>query len=292
MLVSLIISGLCLGCTYGLIALGYSLIYKASGQLSFAQGDILSCGAYIGYTFYKILGLPFFVSMLCTLIVMFFFGIGIQRGIITTVSNRTSKPIFLIFATIAISTILKNALPLIWGPNLLNYGSLELFGVSSIEIAGLKVALSSLICIVTAAIFMVLMHIFMTKTKFGTAMRAAAMDPVAARSCGINVALTTATTWGIASAIAAVGGMLIGPLYGVFAVLGSNLGGKGFGSAILGGYGNMYGAIIGGLILGIAETMIAGYLTSMYKDMFTYAMVLLFLFVKPRGLFNERAINE
>lgn len=292
MLGTLLISGLCLGCIYGLIALGYSLIYKASGQMSFAQGDILTCGAYIGYTFYKILGIPFAVSLLLTLIVMFLFGVGLQRGVITTVSNRTTKPIFLLFATIAISTVIRAAVPIIWDTMTKTYGILSVFGVSSIELAGINVAISSILCIAISVLIMVLMHLFMTKTKFGTSMRAAAMDPLAAKSCGINVSLTTAVTWGISSAIAAVGGMLIGPLYGVFAAVGSNLGGKGFGSAVLGGYGNMYGAIVGGIILGLAETLVAGYITSMYKDMFTYAMLLLFLFVKPRGIFNEKAINE
>jgi len=289
---TLLVAGLCLGCIYGLVALGYSLIYKASGQMSFAQGDILTLGGYIGFTFYKILGIPFGISLILTLVVMFMFGIGIQRGIITTVSNRTTKPIFLIFATIAISTIIQSAVPIIWGTEVKSYGSLSIFGFESVKLFGFNTMISSLLCIVVSIIIMVVLHIFMTRTKFGTSMRAAAMDPMAARSCGINVSLTTAVTWGISSAIAAVGGMLIGPLYGIFAVVGSNLGGKGFGSAILGGYGNMYGAIVGGIILGLAETFIAGYVSSMYKDMFTYAMLLLFLFVKPRGIFNEKAINE
>ena len=291
MFITLLISGLCLGGIYGLIALGYSLIYKASGLMNFAMGDILTLGAFIGWTFAKLLGLPYFVAMILTMIIMFFLGILLEKGVIRVILNRTSNPIFIVLATIAISYIIRNGSQFIWGTTQKNFPKI-IAGFKGFKIGTYKLQAEPIVCILFSVCMMVLLHFFMTKSRFGTAMRAAALDPVAAESCGINVSLTNGITWGMASAIAAIGGILIGPLYGVYTMLGASIGRKCFASAVTGGYGNMYGAIVGGFIIGLAETFIAGYLTSVYKDMFTYLLLLIFLFVKPTGIFNEKTLQE
>lgn len=292
MFISLVVAGLCLGSIYGLIALGYSLIYKASGLMNMAMGDLLTLGAFLGVTFARILGFPFLVSLLLTMVIMFCLGIVIEKGVIRVILNKTNNNVtFVLLATIAISYIVRNGAQFIWGTQQYNFPQI-IAGVSGVKIAGKNVQVENIVCIAATMICMLLLHFFMNKTRLGTAMRAAALDPLAAKSCGINVSLTTGITWGIAAGIAALGGILIGPMYGVYTTLGAGLGRKGFASAVSGGYGNMYGAIVGGLLVGIAETMIAGYLSSKYKDMFTYGMLLLFLFVKPTGLFNEQALQE
>lgn len=292
MLVTLIIAGLCLGSIYGLIALGYSLIYKASGLMNMAMGDLLTLGAFIGVTFARILGLPYFLSLILTMVIMFFLGIVIEKGAIRVILNKTNNnATFVVLATIAISYIVRNGAQFIWGTKQQRFPAI-IEGMSGVKIAGKTVQVENIVCIAVTAICMVALHFFMNKTRFGTAMRAAALDPLAARSCGINVSLTTGVTWGIASGVAALGGILIGPMYGVYTTLGAGLGRKGFASAVSGGYGNMYGAIVGGILVGVVETLIAGYVTSKYKDMFTYGMLLLFLFAKPTGLFNEKALQD
>ena len=291
MFLTLLVAGLCLGGIYGLIALGYSLIYKASGLMNFAMGDVLTLGAFVGWTFAKVLGLPYFVALILTMIVMFFIGILLEKGVIRVILNKTSNATFIVLATIAISYIIRNGSQFIWGTTQLNFPSI-IEGFKGIQLGTYRLQVEPLVCIVLSAVMMILLHFFMTKTRFGTAMRAAALDPMAARSCGINVSLTTGVTWGLAAGIAAMGGILVGPLYGVYTTLGAGIGRKCFASAVTGGYGNMYGAIVGGFLIGIVETMIAGYVSSMYKDMFTYLLLLLFLFVKPTGLFNERTIQE
>lgn len=291
MFFTLLIAGLCLGGIYGLIALGYSLIYKASGLMNFAMGDILTLGAFVGWTFAKPLGLPYFVALALTMVVMFFFGIVLEKGVIRVILNKTSNVTFIVLATIAISYIIRNGAVFIWGPTQLNFPSI-VEGFKGFQLGSYRLQVEPIVCIVLSAIMMVALHFFMTKTRFGTAMRAAALDPMAARSCGVNVSFTTGVTWAIASGIAATGGILIGPLYGVYTTLGAGLGRKCFASAVTGGYGNMYGAMVGGLLVGVLETMIAGYVSSMYKDMCTYLLLLVFLFVKPTGLFNERALQE
>ena len=123
-------------------------------------------------------------------------------------------------------------------------------------------------------------------------MRAASMDRIAAEARGINVSLTTGLTWGLAAGFAALGGMLIGPVFGVYSTLGATIGKKASASAVAGGYGNMYGAIVGGHLLGIVETLAAGYISSEYKDMISYIILLLFLLLRPTGIFNERALQD
>ena len=291
MFITLLISGLCIGGVYGLVALGYSLIYKASGLMNFAMGDILTLGAFIGWTLSSIFGLPFFASMVITMIIMFFVGFIMEKVIIRKILQKTKNPIFIVLATIAISYIIRNSSQFVWGTTQKNYPKIvESF--KGILIQNYKLQLEPIVCIVFSIIIMVILHYFMNKTKFGTAMRAAALDPIAAESCGINVSLTTGVSWALASMIASIGGILIGPLYGVYTTLGASIGRKCFASAVVGGYGNMYGAILGGFLIGISETLIVGYISSTYKNMFTYIILLLFLFIRPTGIFNERTLQD
>lgn len=290
MFMQVLISGLVIGCVYGLIALGYSLIYKASGMMSFAQGDMLTVGAFLGYTFFGVLKLPFAVSFLLVFAVMFCLGFFLERSVISRLVKKKVLPIYTVLATIAVSYILQNGAMFLWGSNMLTFP--RIFGTTSFKILGVGVQPEAVLCIGVSLVCMVILHVFMKYTKFGTAMRASAMDPMAARSCGINVSFSTGMTWGISAAMASVAGMLIGPVYGVFTTLGATIGRKGFSSAVMGGYGNMYGAIVGGILLGLLETFTTGYVSSAYKDMIAYIVLLLFLFVKPTGIFNERAIAE
>ena len=287
---SLLISGLVLGGTYGLIALGYSLIYKASGLMSFVQGDIMTLGAYLGLTFFSILKLPFVVSVLLTVICAFLVGMLLERGVIRVLLNKNVLPIYVVLATIAISYIIQNGAQLTWGSITLNFPSV--FSIKKVKLFGVNVRPEQILCTVASLVIMVLLHLFMTKTRFGTSLRAAAMDPMAAQSCGINVHLSTGITWGLSAGLAAIAGILVGPLYGVFILLGNQIGNKGFSGAVIGGYGNMYGAMVGGLLLGLIETFVTGYISSDYKNLIAYIILIVFLFVKPTGIFNERAIAD
>ena len=287
---SLLISGLVLGGTYGLIALGYSLIYKASGLMSFVQGDIMTLGAYLGLTFFSILKLPFVVSVLLTVICAFLVGMLLERGVIRVLLNKNVLPIYVVLATIAISYIIQNGAQLTWGSLTLNFPSV--FSIKKVKLFGVNVRPEQILCTVASLVIMVLLHLFMTKTRFGTSLRAAAMDPMAAQSCGINVHLSTGITWGLSAGLAAIAGILVGPLYGVFILLGNQIGNKGFSGAVIGGYGNMYGAMVGGLLLGLIETFVTGYISSDYKNLIAYIILIVFLFVKPTGIFNERAIAD
>lgn len=291
MLIQVLISGLVVGCVYGLIALGYSLIYKASGLMTFAQGDILTLGAFMGYTFYGVLKIPFFISLILVVIIVFLLGLMIEKVIIRRLLSKHTMAIYIVLATIAVSYIIQNGSTVIWGTKMLYFPRI-FKTIKTINILNTPIQTEAAFSIGVAIICMLGLHFFMKYTRFGTAMRASAMDAMAAKACGINPSLATGITWGIAAGIAALAGMLIGPIYGVFITLGATIGRKGFASAVMGGYGNMYGAMLGGIILGLVETMTATYISSSYKDLVAYGLLLAFLYVRPTGILNERAIAD
>lgn len=285
----LLVNGLVIGCIYGLLALGYSLIYKSSGLMSFVQGDFLTMGAYIGLALSKS-DIPVYIFVPLTMIAMFIMGFLVERVIIRPLKRRNLPAIFIVLAAIALSYIIQNGLQFIWGTTMMWFPSL--FSVGSIKAFGLSFSMETIVCVVVSIVLMVILALFMKYTRVGTALRASALNPVAAKACGVSVNFSTGLSWGLAAAIAAIAGCLLGPIYGVYATLGSTTGTKSFAAAVIGGYGNFYGAILGGVLLGLVETLIAGYVSSAWKDLIAYAILLVFLFAKPFGLLNERTIQS
>ena len=259
--------------------------------MNFAQGDILTWGAFVGVTYFRILKIPFLPSLILTVMTIFCIGMLVQRFIIRSMVNRHAPLFLILLATIAMSMIFRNGAQFIWGYNPLMFPPL-IKSIPVIRILGIQFQTEAIICIGIAITTMILLWLFISKTKFGTAMRAVALNATAAEACGINVNLNVSITWGIAAAIAGLAGMLLGPIYGVFTSLGTSFGRKGFAGAILGGYGNMIGAVLGGVIIGIAESFISGLVSSTYKNLFIYGLLLLTLFIKPTGLLNERTLQE
>ncbi|HBR03108.1 MAG TPA: branched-chain amino acid ABC transporter permease, partial [Ruminiclostridium sp.] len=204
----LLINGLIIGGIYALIALGYSLIYRASGLMTFAQGDMITLGAYLGLTFFRIMHLPFFISFLLTFICAFLVGVLLERGVIRALLDKNVIPIYIVLATIAVSYIIQNSMQAVFGTTTLRFP--QVFGVSTLTIFGITAQTEAYACLLISLALMLMLHLFMTKTIFGIAMHGAAMDPMAAESCGINSSLTTGITWGLAAAIASIAGMLLG----------------------------------------------------------------------------------
>lgn len=290
MFVQLLISALLSGSIYGLIALGYSLIYRASGIMNLAQGDLMCLGGFLGYTFFSVLKLPFLVSLVLTVVCCFIIGCILEKFVIRPIFKRSTTTSVIILATVAVSYIIQSLEIVGWGAAPLSMPSF--LKTSTVTIFGVIYQTESLLCIAIAIIFMLSIHFFMKKSRFGIAMRAAAIDPLAAGSCGINVNSTTRITWAISTTVAGLAGMMVGPLYGVTTTLGTAMSAKGFASAVVGGYGDMYGAILGGGVLAGLETFSAGYISSAMKQLIAYVTVLLILFVKPRGLMNAEAVQD
>lgn len=286
---TLLIGSISIGCIYGLVGLGYSLIYKASAQMSFAQGEILMLGGFLTLLFYKELELPFVPALLLATCLMFIFGMLLERLIIRRLVNRKADVIFVVLATIGLSYVLQNAAMLIWGSNTKRFP--QIFQMSVIKLGSVNVQPESLFGIILAVALMILVHLFMNKTRFGTAMRAASQNPLAAKVMGVNTHKTTSLSWAIACVLTAFAGVIVGPLYGCSYTMGSMIGTKGFIAAVLGGYGNMYGAILGGLIIGLLETMVSGYISSSLKDIVVFIVLIIVLYLKPSGIFNEKVLS-
>lgn len=290
MVIKLIIGALMIGGIYGLMALGYSLIYRASGLMTFVQGEFLMLGAFLGLTFYKFLNLPFWVSLILTASCLFIVGLLTERFIIRKLLKAKANLIYIVLATIAMSIILQNLVMVLWGSEVFYFP--PIFDKTLITIAGYQVVPEAILALATALVVMMALHIFMSKTRYGTSMRAAAQDPIAAKTMAINVSRTTGITWGLSAALAGVAGTMIGPIYGASTHMGTMIGLKGFAAAVIGGYGNMYGAIIGSFILGIVETFTAGVISSLYKDFISFFILILFLIIKPRGILNAEVYDD
>lgn len=289
MLAQLIIGALMIGSVYGLVGLGYGLIYKASGLMTLAQGDMLMIGAFLGLTFYKYLNLPFIVALLLTMIIMFFLGMFIERILVTKLLAKGAQMVYVILCTISISMVLQNTAMLSWGSNVLQFPSI--FNKSTVLVFGMKVVPENLLALGVGLICMIALHIFMNKSKFGTSMRASAMDEMAASSLGINVPATKGASWGIATMLAGGIGVVVGPIFGVYTSMGAMIGQKAFAGAVVGGYGNMYGAIVGGMFFGFLETFVSAYISSSYKDFISFGVLILVMIMMPKGLFNEEVME-
>lgn len=291
LILQLLIPGLCLGCVYGLNGVGSALLYKGSHTINNAQGAVVGLGALIGYSLQQALKIGLLLSTLIVTIISFFIGVFLQVFIISKVEKRSSM--YVVIATLALSLIISSISMLVFGTWTFESATIIINGSKYLHIPFVEVDIlwSNIVAIFVSFIAMFSIHIFLNKTKFGMAMRSAAMDPFAAESCGVSVVMTRAVTWGIMSALGALSGCLMGPLFGISIYIGVSLGNKGNTGAVLGGYGNMYGAIIGGLIIGLVET-IFGYIYSPYQSAFTYALFLVFLLLLPRGITNEKALEE
>lgn len=247
-------------------------------------------GGFLGYTFYQTLGLSLIPSLVLTIVSSFIVGCILERGVIRPIFKRSSTTSVIILATVAISYIIQSLEIILWGGAPLAVQSF--LKTSTVSIFGVIYQTEQLLCIAVSIICMIAIHFFMKKTPFGIAMRAAAMDPVAARSCGINVEHTTRITWAISTTVAGLAGIMVAPIYGVTTTLGASMSAKGFASAVVGGYGDMYGAIVGGGVLASLESFSAGYISSALKQLIAYIAVLIILFVKPRGILNAESVKD
>lgn len=285
----LLAGGVVLGSIYALIALGYSLIYSASGLMTFVQGEYFMLGAFVSYTLYVLLGLPFPLVFVLTLLAMFALGVLTEKIVIGPLLSRGSRVIHIVLVTIGLSILLRNAAMLTWGTEIKNFPSI--FGDVPFEVGGIHVVPQNLWLVVVSLVAMCLLHFFLHRTPLGTALRAAAQDKVGAAAVGVNAPLAVGLTWGISASLAGVAGMLIAPISGVHAAMGLLVGLKGFAAAVVGGYGSMAGAVLGGFFLGIVETAAAGYLSSASKDIIIFVVLILVLFFLPRGFVRAPVLD-
>jgi branched-chain amino acid transport system permease protein len=275
-----VVAGLTTGSIYALIALGFCIIHNATGIVNFTQVDFVTLGGMMMYTFLMGLGLPMPVSFVLGVLVVTGVGGLVQRLAIQPA--RSKAIIVLIFVTIGVSILTRGIIKVIWGKNQMALPSFS--GDTPLIVLHAAILPQTLWIIFITLIVVALLHAFFTRTRIGKAMRATSFNPTAAALMGVNVNRMIFLSFALSGALGAVAGIIIVPITTLNYDIGVMLGLKGFAAAVLGGYGNSIGAVIGGLILGLMESFGAGLISSTYKDVIAFAVLLLVLFIKPSGL--------
>lgn len=287
----MLINGIVVGSIYGLVALGFVLIYRASGALNLANGEFVIFGPYICLMLMTALQVPFLVALLITLIFSAILGLAVERIVVRPLQN--APVISVIMATIGLSSLLAGAVHMIWGHSTKTFP--PVFPQTPLNIGGIIVTPVYLWSFIVVLVLLIIFSIFFKYSKIGLAIRAVADDQQAASSMGMSVKFVYAATWTIAAIVAAIGGVLIGNINGVNPTMAS-IGLTVLPVVILGGLDSVIGAIIGGFAIGILQNMAGGYLDPLVggglKDVVPFIIVLLILMLRPHGLFGSRGIER
>ena len=281
-----IINGLHIGSIYALVALGYSMVYGIVKLINFAHGDIIMVGAYAAYVLLVLCGLPVWVAVIGSIVFCALAGVLIERIAYRRLLVKEAPRISLLITAIGVSIFLQNLFQLIFTSSGKSFPSI--FNYEPIVMGERQVSIVSLITIVTTVVLMVLLKLLVKKTRLGKAMRAVSEDAGAAKLMGINTNSTVSWTFAIGSGLAAVGAVLYSASYPLIdPYMGSMLGLKAFVAAVLGGIGSIPGAMIGGLIMGVAESLTKGYISSTLSDAVVFGILIIVLLLKPSGIMGK-----
>ncbi|MFN9764606.1 MAG: branched-chain amino acid ABC transporter permease [Pseudomonadota bacterium] len=284
-ILQLLVSGVAQGCIYGLIALGFVLIYKATETVSFAQGELMMLGAFCALALLTVLGFPVWIAVPSTIAAMGLFGLLVERAVIRPILGQPAFSIVML--TIGVSYVARGVVTMI--PNLgTDTHMLPVpYNDAIARAGGLVIDIEQMVVIgVTAALCLALFALF-RYTKIGIAMQASSQNQLAAYYMGIPVQRLNGLVWALAAAVAAIAGILLAPITFVHANMGL-IGLKAFPAAVVGGFGSLPGAIVGGLVIGVVEAMAGFFLPEGFKDIAAYVVVLIMLMVMPNGLFGEK----
>ena len=286
-LASQVVSGLATGCVYALVALGFVLIFKATDVVNFAQGEFVMASGFISYTLLIWYGLPYWVVFFITILLSGVMGVVLERVVVRPIIDA---PIFsIVIATIGASTIMRSTAGIVYGYDVLPLQTI--FSKNPIRLSVFNFTIMDVGVIGFSLVIMLALYLFFKLTKTGMAMRATAQSQAAAQLMGVSVKQIFSLTWAISAGISGVAGVLIAPIIyldpnlGVIAV-------KAFAGAILGGFGSIPGAIVGGMLLGVLENLSGYFFNAGIKQVSTYILLILVLIVKPSGLFGAVTMKK
>ena len=282
--IQLVISGIAQGCIYGLIALGFVLIYKATETVSFAQGELMMLGAFLGLAGMSMLGFPFWLAVLASILAMGLFGVLLERVVIRPILGQPAFSIVML--TIGIGYVARGAITMIPGIGTETHTLPVPYKDQVWNLGALVLSAEQVVVIIVTGVLCMGLFAMFRYTRLGIAMQAASQNQLAAYYMGIPVKRLNGLVWGLAAAVAAIAGLLLAPITFVHANMGF-IGLKAFPAAVVGGFGSLPGAIVGGLVIGIVESLSGFYLPEGFKDIAAYIVVLIMLMVKPNGLFGE-----
>ena len=283
--VQLVISGIAQGCIYGLIALGFVLIYKATETVSFAQGELMMLGAFCGLACMTFLGFPFWLSVLSSIAAMAAFGVFLERLVIRPILGQPAFSVVML--TIGIGYVARGLITMIPGIGTDTHTLPVPYKDQIWKLGGLVLNVEQMVVIAVTALLSGVLYLVFSRSKVGLAMQASSQNQLAAYYMGIPVKRLNGLVWGLAAAVAAIAGLLLAPITFVHANMGF-IGLKAFPAAVVGGFGSLPGAIVGGLVIGIVESLSGFYLPDGIKDVAAYVVVLIMLMVKPNGLFGDK----
>ena len=283
-LLQLALSGLAMGTIYGIVGLGFTIIYNATGVINFAQGEFLMLGGLIAVSLMAA-GAPIIAALLVATVITAAAGLLLERLAIRPLSG--SPVIGMITVTIGASVLFRGVAKFLWGPNAQRLQAFS--GHEPVHVGGAVLEPQELWVAGTALLIVAGTQLFFNYTIIGKAMRACAINRAAARLAGINVERMTLLAFGLSAGISGLAGVVLAPKTMVSWATGTPLAVKGFCAAIVGGLGNGVGAVVGGLLVGMLESLGAGLINSGYKDAFALVVLLLVLFVRPSGLLGRKS---
>jgi len=278
----LILNGIIAGSIYALFAVGLTMVYGVFRFINFAHGELIAWGAYLALLFTQTLfSLPIYYAVLPALALTIAIGLAQERYVYRPL--RHGNRISLLIASIGLSYLLRNAIRIIWGSDLMTYGLKPTRGLA---FAGLSITATQISMMAAAVLFLGGLYFLFTRTMLGKSLRAVADNMELAVIMGINMKRVSLAVWSLASVFAGVGGILLAldtnlePLMGLTNMI------KAFAAMLLGGAGNVWGALLGGLFIGIAENVGVAFVSPGYKDFISFAIIILVLLFRPKGLFG------
>ncbi len=280
---SYLISGISLGSVYAIIALGYTMVYGIAKMLNFAHGDVIMVGGYVSLLAMSSLGLPWWVGVLLAMVACTVLGVIIEG--LAYKPLRAAPSLAVLITAIGVSYFLQNAAQLLWGASPKSYTPVV---GGALSLGGLTISGISLLTIAMCVVIMVGLTLFTSKSKMGKAMRACSEDKGAAQLMGINVNRTISLTFAIGSALAAIAGVLLCSFNtSLMPTTGSMPGIKAFTAAVFGGIGSIPGAFLGGMLLGIIESLSKAYISTQLANSIVFAVLIITLLVRPAGLLGK-----
>jgi len=299
-IVEQLINGLTIGAFYGLIALGYSMVYGVLKLINFAHGDFFALGSYLGYTMLvmasalisSIFGLwgGIAVAAVVAAVSLALVGMAVERVAYRPIYASGRLPA--VVSALGASIVIQNAIMIIWGPRFQAYPA-SLVPNMHLHLWGIHITLLQLVILISAFILMGILFFIIQKTTFGAAVRASALDRDTASLMGINFNKVIFFVFTLGPALGAVTGVMVGMYYRQISfTMGWNYGLKAFTATILGGIGNLPGAMFGGLILGILEMLGSAYISAAWKDVFVFLILILVLIFRPTGIFGEKIAEK
>ncbi len=276
-----LLSGVTVGFVYALVGIGFTVIYNSSGIINFSQGEFVMAGG-MSTVFLLKAGLPLGVSFILAIMITSMIGIVLYKLISF---SKESSQISLIILTLGFAIFLRGLAEVVFDKELHTMPSFV--GDGSFDMFGTTLTYQSILIMIVSIVIVTFLYFFFKKTKTGQAMMAASINVDAARLMGINIKKILMINFALSATIAAIGGILLTPITSTNYEVGIMLGLKGFAAAIIGGLNNPFGAVVGGLVLGILESLIAGYISSEYKDAVAFVVMLGILFFMPGGIFGN-----